>query len=136
MSQLRNQCLFMRTLSVTLSDSLWAETFPMSVLATNQNGSQPEYRDQCLRPPNLNTDSSSSDLARTIQGRQRSPSDMAEEGYKDVGEGLIQDLQWSSAPAKESAPSSSGDHVGSAGSSDTYNSDNIRLKKPFVDKLY
>ena len=26
--QLRNQCLFMRTLSVTLSDSVWAETFP------------------------------------------------------------------------------------------------------------
>ena len=31
--QLRNQCLFMRTLSVTLSDSMWAETFPGTVSA-------------------------------------------------------------------------------------------------------
>ena len=45
--KLRNQCLFMRTLSVTLSDSVWAEAFPGTVSTINQD-SQPEYRSQYL----------------------------------------------------------------------------------------
>ena len=133
-SQLRNQCLFMRTLSVTLSDSEWAETFPGTVSASNQEGSQPEYRGQCLHPPNPNTSSSSSNSARSIQGGRRSRSEIAEEDKEDKeGSTLVWDPSWSSAPAKESVPSSSGDHVGSAGSSDTHDSDGI---KPYVDKLY
>ena len=135
-SQLRNQCLFIRSLSVTLQDSVWAETFPGTASATNQEGSQPECRSQGLRPPNPNTSSSSSNSARSTQGRRRSPSGIAEED-KDHEEGstMICDLPWSSAPAMGSTPSS-GDHVGSAGSSDTHDSDDIRPEKPFVDKLY
>jgi hypothetical protein len=71
--QLRNQCLFMRTLSVTLSDSVWAEAFPGTVSTINQEGSQPEYRGQYLRPPNPNTTSSSS--SNSIQGRRKSSGD-------------------------------------------------------------
>ena len=146
---LRNQCLFMDTLTVTLSDREWAETFPGSVSAINQEGSQQEYRGQYLRPPNPNTSSSSSNPARSIQGRRRSsasgPSDseISEEDKLDVdekGSTLIRDLPWSSAPAKDSPPSSPRDHwhVGSAAPTDsnTHDSDNIRLEKPFVDKLY
>jgi hypothetical protein len=105
--QLRNQCLFMRTLSVTLIDSVWAEAFPGTVSTINQEGSQPEYRGQYLRPPNPNTSSSSSN---SIQGRQRSsgPSDseIAEEEEDDDEEGSTSIR----APAKESALLSPGDH--------------------------
>ena len=136
--QLRNQCLFMRTLSVTLSDNLWTGIFPGTVSAINQEGSQPENRGQYLRPPNPNTSSSSSNSARSIQGRQRSsgPSDseIAEEVNDDEeGPTLIR------VPAKESAPSSPGDHAGSADPSDTQYLDDIRPEEPFVgfvDKLY
>ena len=131
--QLRNQCLFMRTLSVTLSDSMWAETFPETVSPINQKGSQPEYRGQYR--PNPNT-SSLSDPARSIQGRQTSPgpsdSEIAEED-NDEGSTLIR------APARELAPSSSGDHVGSAGDTHDSESDDIWPKEffmSFVDKLY
>ena len=98
--KLRNQCLFMRTLRVTLSDNEWAETLPATVSAINQEGSQPEYRGQYLRPPNPNTSSSSSNPARSIQGRRRSPglsdSEMAEEDKDDEeGSTLIRDLLWS-----------------------------------------
>jgi hypothetical protein len=139
--QLRNQCLFMRTLTVTLSDSVWAETFPGTVSAINQEGSQPDPG-QYLRPPSQSTSSSLSDPARSIQGRRRSPgpsdSEIAEEDKDDEeGSTLIR------APAKESAPSSSGDHVGSAGQSDTHDSDDIEPEDPFelpfvgfVNKLY
>ena len=138
---LRNQCLFMDTLTVTLSDSEWAETFPGSVSTINQEGSRQEYRGQYLRPPNPNTSSSSSNPASSIKGRRRSsgPSDseMAEEDkVEEKGSTLIRDLPWSSAPAKDSSPSSPRDHVGSAAPTDTHDSDNIRLEKPFVDKLY
>ena len=133
-NQLRNQCLFMRNLSVTLSDSEWADAFPETVSATNQEGSQPEYRGQCLRPPNPNTgsSSSSSNSARSIQSRRSSPSEMAEEEDKDDKEGStpISDLPWSSAT------SSSGDNVSSVGPSDTHDSNDNRPEKPFVDKLY
>ena len=134
--QLRNQCLFMRTLRVTLSDSVWAETFPGAVSAINQESSQ-------LRPPNPNTSSSesSSNPARSIQGRRRShgPSDseIVEDENKDDEEGstLIRDLPWSSTPAKELTPSSPGD-IGSAGSSDTHDDpDDISPEEPFIDKL-
>ena len=135
--QLRNQCLFMRTLTVTLSDSEWAEIFPGSVSTINQEGSQSKNRGQYLRPPNPNTSSSSSNPARSIQGRRRSPgpsdSEMAEEDKDDEeGSTPIRDL-WSSAP--ESAPSSPRDHVGSENPSDIHDSDDIR-QKPFVYKLY
>ena len=124
--QLRNQCLFMRTLSVTLSDSVWAETFPGAVSAINlQEGSQPEHRGQFLRPPNPNTSSSSSDSARSIQGSRRSPgpsdSEIAEEEKDDE---------------ERSTP---GDLVGSADPSDTQDLDDIRSEEPFVgfvNKLY
>ena len=124
--QLRNQCLFMRTLSVTLSDSVWAETFPGAVSAINlQEGSQPEHRGQSLRPPNPNTSSSSSDSARSIQGSRRSPgpsdSEIAEEEKDDE---------------ERSTP---GDLVGSADPSDTQDLDDIRSEEPFVgfvNKLY
>jgi hypothetical protein len=135
--QLRNQCLFMRTLSVTLSDSVWAETFPGTVSAINQEGSQPKNRGQYLHPSNPNTSSSSSDPARSIQGRRRSPgpldSEIAEEEDKDDEEGLTL------IPAKDSATSSHGDHVSSAGPSDTHDSDDIGPEEPFVgfvNKLY
>lgn len=60
---------------------------------------------------------------------------MAEEEKDDEeGSTLIRGL-WSSAPAKESAPSLPGDHVGSAVPSDTHDSDDI-WQVPFVDKLY
>jgi hypothetical protein len=138
--QLRNQCLFMRTLSVTLSDSVWAETFPVTVSTINQEGSQPEYRGQYLHPPNSNTRSSLSDPARSVQGRRRSagPSDseIAEED-KDDEEGSTLLIK---APAKESTPSSPGDRVGSADPSDTYDSDDIRPAEEslvgFLGKLY
>ena len=138
--KLQNQCLFMRTLSVTLSDSVWAETFPGTVSAIkNQGGPQPEYRgQQHLRPSTLNTSSSSSDSASSMQGGGRSPgpsdSEIAEEKDKD-DETLLRNLPWSSAPMKESAPSPPGDHIGS-GSSHTHNLDDIRLEEPFMDKLY
>ena len=45
--QFRKQLLFMPTLSVTLSDSVWAEAFPGTVSTINQD-SQPEYRSQYL----------------------------------------------------------------------------------------
>ena len=129
--QLRNQCLFMRVLTVTLSDSLWAETFPGTISPINQECSQPEYRGQC---PNPDT-SSLSDPARSIRGSQTSsgPSDseIAEED-KDEGSSLIRAL------AKESAHSSLGD-VGFAGPSDSHDSDDIRSEESivdFVDKLY
>ena len=136
--QLRNQCLFMRTLSVTLSDSVWAETFPGIISTINQEGSQPEYRGQHLRPPNSNASSSLPDPARSVQGRRRSagPSDseIAEEDKDDEeGSTLIK------APGKESTPSSLGDHVDSAGPSDTHDSDDIRPEEyitGFVGKLY
>ena len=139
--KLRNQCLFMRSLSVTLSDSVWAETFPGTVSAVkNQGGSQPEYRgQQHLSPPNPNTSSSSSNSERSIQGGQISPgpsdSEIAEEKDKDEGSTLFWNLLWSSTPVKESAPSSPSDHVGS-GSSHTHNSVDIRLEEPFINKLY
>ena len=38
----------MRTLTVTLSDSEWAEAFPGTVSTINEEGSQPEYRSQYL----------------------------------------------------------------------------------------
>jgi hypothetical protein len=138
--KLRNQCLFMRTLSVTLSDSVWAETFPGTESAIkNQEGSQPEYHGH-LRPPHPDTSSSSSNSARSIQGRRRSPgpsdSEIAEEDKDDEeGSTLFWNLPWSSAPARESAPSSPGDHVGS-GSSHTHYLDDIRLEEPFMDKLH
>ena len=137
--QLRNQCLFMRTLSVTLSDSVWAETFPGIVSTINQEGSQPEYRGQHLRPPNSNASSSLSDPARSVQGGRRrsagpSDSEIAEEDKDDEeGSTLIK------APGKESTPSSPGDHVDSAGPSDTHDSDDIRPEESitgFVGKLY
>jgi hypothetical protein len=136
--QLPNQCLFLHTLSATLSDIQWAEAFPETVSAINQEGSQ---RDQYLRPPNPNTSSSSSNPAMSFQGRRRSPrpsdSEIAEEDKDDEKVStLIRDLPWSSAPAKESTLSSPRDHVGSAGSSDNHDSDDIRLEEPFVDKLY
>ena len=138
-SQLRNQCLFMRTLRVTLSDSEWAETFFGNVSSIDQEGSQ--HRGQYLRPPRPNTGFSSSNSARSIQGRRRSSgpsgSEIAE-GDKDDEEGppLFWDLPSFSSPAKESAPSSPGDHVGSAVSSHPHNSDDIRLEEPFIDQLY
>ena len=139
--KLRNQCLFMRTLSVTLSDSGWAETFPGTVSAIeNQGVSPPEYRgQQHLRPPNPNTSFSSSNSERSIQGGQIFPgpsdSEIAEEKDKDEGSTLFWNLLWSSTPVKESAPSSPSDHVGS-GSSHTHNSVDIRLEEPFINKLY
>jgi hypothetical protein len=138
--QLRNQCLFMRTLSVTLSDSLWAETFPGTVSAVNQEGSQPEYRGQYLRPPNPNTSSSSSNPpARSIQGRRRPAGldlKIVEEEDKDDEEGLT--LIWDLADsfAEEHDLSSPGDHVGP---SDIHDLDDISPEEPianFVDKLY
>ena len=124
--QLRNQCLFMRTLSVTLSDSVWAETFPGTVSAIkNQEGSQPEYRGQWPCLPNSNTNSSSSNPASSIQGRRRSsgPSDseIAEEDKDDEEDStLFRDLPWWSLSL---APS---DH----------DSDDIRSEEPFVNRLY
>ena len=124
--------------SVTLSDSVWAETFPGTVSAINQEGSQPEHRDQYLRPPNPNTSSSSSNSARSIQGRRRSAglsdSEIAEEDKDDEESSTL-----IRTPANESAPSSPGDHVGSAGPSDTHDSDDIRPEGrivSFVNKLY
>ena len=135
--QLRNQCLFMRTLSVTLSDSVWAEAFPGTVSTINEEASLPEYRSQ-YRSPDPDTSSSSSN---SIQGRQRSsgPSDseIAEEDEdNDSDEGSSTPIQ---APAKESALSSPDEHVGSAGLIDTQDSDDIMPEEPFegfVNKLY
>ena len=133
--QLRNQCLFMRSLSVTLSNSMWAETFPGTVSAINQEGSQPEYRSQYLRPPNPNTSSSSSNSARSNQGRRRSPgpldSEIAVENNDDE-EGSTRFWEFLSF----SAPSSTGDHLGSAGLSHTHDSDGNWLEEPFIDKLH
>ena len=134
--QLRNQCLFMRALSVTLSDSEWAEAFPGTFSTINEEGSQPEHRSQYLSP-NPNTIGSSS--FNSIQGRQRfsepSDSEIAEEDDDD--EEISTPIQ---TPAKESALSSAGDHVGSAGPIDnTQDSDDIRPEEPFVgfvNKLY
>ena len=131
--KLRNQCLFMRSLSVTLSDSVWAETFPGTPSAIkNQEGSQLEHHGH-LRP-HPNTSSSSSNSAGSIQGRRRSPgpSDfkIAEEGST-----LFWNLPWSSTPVKELALSLPGDHVVS-GSSHTHNPDNISFEELFMDKLY
>ena len=130
--QLRNQCLFMRTLSVTLSDSAWAEAFPGTVSTINEEGSQPEYRSQYLSPNPKTIGSSSSN---SIQGRQRfsepSDSEIAEEEDEDDEE-ISTPIQ---APAKESALSSADDHVGSAGPIDTQDSP----EEPFVgfvNKLY
>jgi hypothetical protein len=76
---------------------------------------------------------------RAIQGRRRSPGpldfEMAEEDIdNEEGSTLIPDLPWSSAPTKESVPSSPGDHVGSAGPSDAHDSDGIP-EDPFLVKL-
>ena len=135
--QLRNQCLFMRTLSVTLSDRVWAETFPGTVSAINQEGSQSEHRGQYLRHSNTNISSSLSDTATFAQGRQRSPgpsdTEIAEDNDGEESSTLIR------APAEASAPSSPGDHVCSAGPADIQDSDDIRPEEPFVgfvDKLY
>ena len=140
--QLRNQCLFMRTLSVTLSDSVWAETFPGTVSTNNEEDFQSEYRDQYLRPPNSNVKSSSesSNPVRSTQGKRRCPgpsdSEIAEEDNDDEEDStLIQ------APEirVESRPSSPEDHVDFAGPSDAHNLDDIRSEESFVgfvDKLY
>ena len=129
-SQLGNN--YMRTLSVTLSDSAWAEAFPGTVSTINEEGSQPEHRSQYLSPNPKTIGSSSSN---SIQGRQRfsepSDSEIAEEEDEDDEE-ISTPIQ---APAKESALSSAGDHVGSAGPIDTQDSP----EEPFVgfvNKLY
>ena len=118
----------MRTLSVTLSDSMWAETFPGTVSAIkNQGGSQPEHRGQHLRPPNPNTNSSSSNSARSNLGRRRSsgPSDseIAEDDKYDGNDskGDKDDEDHSNLFRDWLSPSSPGDH---------------ELDEPFVDILY
>ncbi|KAF8802237.1 hypothetical protein BYT27DRAFT_7197332 [Phlegmacium glaucopus] len=141
--QLRNQCLFMRTLTVTLSDSVWAETFPGTVSAINQEGSQPEYHG----PSNTNTTaphSSSSCPAESNQGRQICPgpseSEVAEQEDNDNEEGSTPiQVPWDSPSSASSSPRH---HVGPGSpTSDTHDSDDIVPEKrlvptTFVDKLY
>ena len=113
MRQLRNQCLFMRTLSVTLSDSVWAETFPGTASTINHQDSQPKNRGQDLRPPNPNTarpGSSSFNPKRFAQGKRRAP-----------GPSEFEDP--SSTTMNESTPS----HTHGKPTSDTHNSDDIML---------
>ena len=60
---------------------MWAEAY---VSIINQ-GSQPGYSNQYLRPPNPNASSSSSTTGTPIQGRQRQfHSEIAEEEDDDV----------------------------------------------------
>ncbi|KAF8802243.1 hypothetical protein BYT27DRAFT_7173426 [Phlegmacium glaucopus] len=134
--QLQNQCLFMRTLSITLSDSVWAEAFPGTVSAINQEASQPKYRS----PSNTNTTtphSSSSNPAESIQGRRGSPGP----SECEVAEEEDNDDEESSTPIQVpwvSPSSSPRRHVGPT--DDTHDADDIvpekRLVPSFVDKLY
>ncbi|KAF8802246.1 hypothetical protein BYT27DRAFT_6773812 [Phlegmacium glaucopus] len=141
--QFRNQCLFMRTLSITLSDSVWAETFPVTVSAINQKDSHSQY----LHPSNPNTvthRSSSSNPSEPIQGRQRSSgpseSEVAEEEDNDNEEGSTPiQVPWDSPSSASSSPRH---HVGPGSpTSDTHDSDDIVPEKrlvptTFVDRLH
>ena len=101
--RLRNQCLFMRTLTVTLSDSVWAETFPKTISVVNQEGFQPENRSRYLRPSSY----TASNSASSFQGKQRSPgpSEFEIAVEEDEGSTAVQDVLWSSDNASSGASS-------------------------------
>jgi hypothetical protein len=47
-NRLQNQCLFLRTLPMMLSQKVWAETFPETVVVTDQNNSHLGTQDQSM----------------------------------------------------------------------------------------
>ena len=50
-NRLQNQCLFLRTLNVTLAEKAWREIFPQTVAAADQNNSYSGIHDQSMRCP-------------------------------------------------------------------------------------
>ena len=49
--RLRNQCLFLRTLKVTLAEKTWRDIFPQTVVVTDQNHSYSGRQDQLMHCP-------------------------------------------------------------------------------------
>ena len=113
--QLRNQCLFMRTISLTLSGSEWIETFPEAISTVNQEGSQPEHGSQYLRP---NSDTASNS-ANSVQGKRRSPGPSESERVIEEDKALL----WSSDTANEPVSLSPGDDASSGDSTSSEEED-------------
>jgi hypothetical protein len=73
-NRLRNQCLFLRTLNVTLSEKAWEETFPHSVAVADQNphsGTQnhPKCRPHVINTGHSHSQSSQSNSSQNLPSR-------------------------------------------------------------------
>ena len=107
----------MRALTVTLHDSVWAETFPEAISTINQEGSQPERRSQCLRPSSDTVSKSAS----SVPGKRRSPGPSESEIDLEEDKAVL----WSSDTTNEPVYLSPGDD---ASSGDLTSSDEEDLK--------